>query len=272
MRRDDPEPGSRPTVSAEAVQCERRGSGLWLRLNRPHALNALNTDVTDGLNRGLDQAEEDQIRAVVIAGQGRAFCAGADLKQVLDAESGLLDRLGAVFDRVDGFGKPVIAAVQGPALAGGLELVLCCDLVVASRSAAFGDAHANYGMFPAGGATVRLPRRVGVARAKQLMFTGVTLPAEKLAGTDLITSLVEGDELDGEVGALVAAIAGKSAAGITVMKALVDEGMQVPREVALRRERREAAAYIRSADFAEGIRAFAEKRRPRFSGSVEESR
>jgi enoyl-CoA hydratase/carnithine racemase len=272
MRRDDPEPGLRPAVSADAVVVERRGGGLWLRLNRPHALNALNVEIADGLERGLDMASADGVRAVVIAGVGRAFCAGADLKQVLDAGSGLLDRLGAVFDRMDGFGKPVIAAVHGPALAGGLELVLCCDLVVAGRSAAFGDAHANYGMFPAGGATVRLPRRVGVARAKQLIFTGVTLPAEQLAGTDLITSLVEDDELDGETAALVAAIAGKSAAGITAMKALVDEGMQVPREVALRRERREAAAYLRSADFAEGIRAFAEKRRPRFSGSVEETR
>jgi len=255
-------------VSTQAVMCERRGGGLWLRLNRPHALNALDLETAGGLERGLDLAEAAaEIRAVVIAGEGRAFCAGADLKQVLDAGPDLLAKLGAVFDRVESFGKPVIASVNGPALAGGLELVLCCDLVVASRSAAFGDAHANYAMFPAGGATVRLPRRVGVARAKQLMFTGVTLPAEALAGTDLITSLVEDGQLDGEVDALVATIAGKSAAGIAAMKALVDEGLQMPREVALRRERREAAAYIRSADFAEGIRAFAEKRRPRFAGS-----
>jgi enoyl-CoA hydratase len=260
-------------VGTEAVLCERRGGGLWLRLNRPHALNALNLQTADGLERGLDLAEAAaEVRAVVIAGEGRAFCTGADLKQVLDADTDLLGRLGAVFDRVESFGKPVIAAVHGPALAGGLELVLCCDLVVAGRSAAFGDAHANYGMFPAGGATVRLPRRVGVARAKQLMFTGAALPAEELAGTDLITSLVEDDRLQGEVETLVATIAGKSAAGIAAMKALVDDGVQLPREVALRRERREAAAYIRSADFAEGIRAFAEKRRPRFTGSAEESR
>ena len=113
----------------------------------------------------------------------------------------------------------VIAAVHGLAVAGGLELVLCCDLVVASRSASFGDAHANYGLLPAGGGSIRLPRRVGPARAKHLMFTGVTVPAEDLAGTDLITALVGDGQLISEVDSLVAAIAGKSPLGIAAMKA-----------------------------------------------------
>jgi enoyl-CoA hydratase/carnithine racemase len=171
-----------------------------------------------------------------------------------------------LFDRVESFTKPVIAAVHGPALAGGLELVLCCDLVVAARSAAFGDAHANYGMFPAGGASVRLPRRTGISRAKHLMLTGVTLPAQELAATDLITCLVDDDQLITKVDALVEDIDRKSPAVLSAVKALINDGLDVPREVALRQERRQAAAHTRSSDFTEGLLAFTGKRRPRFAG------
>jgi enoyl-CoA hydratase/carnithine racemase len=137
---------------------------------------------------------------------------------------------------------------------------------VATRSAAFGDAHANYGLLPAGGGSVRLPRRVGPGRAKQLMFTGVTLPAGQLAGTDLITVLVDDGQLTSAVDSLAQAIAAKSPAGITAMKALIDDGLQVTREVGLRIERQRAAAHTQTRDFREGLRAFAEKRAPTFTG------
>jgi enoyl-CoA hydratase/carnithine racemase len=265
-------------MTAEAgapVRTERRGSALWLWLNRPHALNSLTMQIVDGLHQGLDLAAKRDVRVVVIAGEGRAFCAGADLTQVLDrtaddaepgAENEFLRQVGVVFDRLEAFSKPVIAAVHGLAVAGGLELVLCCDLVVATRSAAFGDAHANYGLLPAGGGSVRLPRRVGPGRAKQLMFTGVTLPAGQLAGTDLITALVDDGQLTSAVDSLAQAIAAKSPAGITAMKALIDDGLQVTREVGLRIERQRAAAHTQTRDFREGLRAFAEKRAPTFTG------
>jgi enoyl-CoA hydratase len=258
------------------VRTERRGAALWLWLNRPNALNSLTLQMVRGLHQGLDLATDPGVRVVVIAGKGRAFCAGADLTQVLSRVSGdaepaaeeddFLQQVSAAFDRLEAFDKPVIAAVHGLAVAGGLELVLCCDLVVATRSASFGDAHANYGLLPAGGGSIRLPRRVGPARAKHLMFTGVTVPAEDLAGTDLITALVADGQLASEVDNLVAAIAGKSPLGIAAMKALIDDGLDLTREAGLRMERQRAAAHTRTHDFHEGLSAFAEKRRPKFTG------
>ena len=263
------------TEADRPVRTERRGAALWLWLNRPHALNSLTLPMIRGLHQGLDLAADPGVRVVVIAGKGRAFCAGADLTQVLGrvsgdagpaAEDDFLQQVGAAFDRLEIFEKPVIAAVHGLAVAGGLELVLCCDLVIATRSASFGDAHANYGLLPAGGGSIRLPRRVGPARAKHLMFTGVTVPAEDLAGTDLITALVGDGQLTSEVDSLVAAIAGKSPVGIAAMKALIDDGLDLTREAGLRMERQRAAAHTRTHDFHEGLSAFTEKRTPKFTG------
>jgi enoyl-CoA hydratase/carnithine racemase len=260
------------TTEADTPICaERRGAALWLWLNRPHALNSLTLEMLRGLHQGLDLAADPGVRVVVIAGKGRAFCAGADLTQLPgrvngDAEDDFLQQVGAAFDRLEAFPKPVIAAVHGLAVAGGLELVLCCDLVVASRSASFGDAHANYGLLPAGGGSIRLPRRIGPARAKHLIFTGATVPAEDLAGTDLITALVPNGQLTSEVDNLVAAIAGKSPVGIAAMKALIDDGLDLTREAGLRMERQRAAAHTRTRDFGEGLSAFTEKRTPKFTG------
>jgi enoyl-CoA hydratase len=262
---------------SDDVLVERRGPALWLRLNKPERLNGLSPSVVDDLDAGLDAAEaDDEVRAVVLAAQGRMFCAGADLKYIqslfadptvaADRQRDFLRRLGHTFDRLEAFDKPVIAAVHGHALAGGLELVLCADLVIASRSAGFGDAHANYGLIPGGGGTVRLPRRVGQSLAKYLMFTGETLPAAELADTDLVTKLVADDQLEVEVDRLVASIAAKSPLGLTRMKQLADDALSTPIPVALRREIEVSVLHVHSHDFREGLGAFNAKRRPEFTG------
>ncbi|GAB3571293.1 enoyl-CoA hydratase/isomerase family protein [Amycolatopsis endophytica] len=253
----------------DEVLTERRGATLWLRLNRPHALNSLTDGLLDALSRGLDIAASDKdIRVVVVAGEGRAFCAGADLLAFPepDAVRDFLHRVGMVFDRIESFPKPVIAAVHGIAAGGGLELLLCADLVVASRSARFADAHANYGLLPGAGGSVRLPRRIGPARAKHLMFTGAALPAEEFANTDLVTIFTENERLVEETDALAESMAGKSPLGLAAMKQLVAEGLEIDAAEALRRERDRLIAHARSSDFAEGIRAFSEKRTPVFTG------
>ena len=265
-------------TAGEAVRLERRSDTLWLWLDRPEQSNAISPDVVEGLDRGLDAAESDaSIRSVVLAAEGPIFCAGADLKHVrtlLDAPasgadspmSAFLRRVGQTLDRLERLPKPVIAAVQGPAIAGGLELILCCDLVVAGRSATFADGHAQFGFIPGGGASVRLTRRIGVSRAKHLMFTGSAVPAEGLIGTDLLTDVVDDAELVPAVTRLTDAIAKRSPIGLARMKQLAAAAWDTPLETALRMELDQAALHERSHDLAEGISAFAQKRRPIFVG------
>jgi len=249
-----------------------RDNVLWLTLNRPDALNSIDDGLVDGLSAGLDAGERDpSIRCVVLRAEGRAFCAGADLKALRrKTESGgtgaFLDRLLDLFNRLERFPRPVIAAVNGLALAGGLELVLCCDLVIAAQSAKFGDAHANYGLIPGGGGSVRLPRKIGPARAKYLMYTGEFWPAAALERAGLVNLVVPDDELDDAVAALAARLSEKSPLGLGMMKQLVDDGLDQPRDIALRNEVMAVAVHSRSQDWAEGLAAFAEKRKPLFTG------
>ena len=155
-------------MAYDNLRYERRGHGAWITLIRAEALNALNPATIAEIGQALSEAESDeQAHAVVITGEGRAFCAGADLKFINDiraepemgAIGRFLETVLGLMNRVESFPKPVIAAVNGFALAGGLELVLSCDMVVAAESAKLGDAHSNYGLLPGGGN--RCPRRNG---------------------------------------------------------------------------------------------------------------
>jgi len=254
------------------VVVEVRKSAMWIRLNRPDAMNSLTPEVLGGIDQALSEAEaRADVHAIVLTGTGRAFCAGADLKYVgtrpgADATAGFLRQVVATMARLESFPKPVIAALNGITLAGGLELVLCCDLVVAVRSAKIGDAHANYGLLPGGGGSVRLPRLIGAARAKYLMFTGDFVAAEELVSAGLVNRVVDDGELVAAVQAIEDRIAVKSPLGLKRMKALVNDGLQQPAETALRMELLASEVHTHSADQREGLLAFEEKRAPRFTG------
>jgi enoyl-CoA hydratase len=262
-------------MSYSRIIYESRDRAAWITLNRPEVLNAIDDVLLEELCAAIAVAEtDDDVRVVVLTGAGRAFSAGADLKHVRGVlGSGDPERIrrfmGFARDswaRVAACGKPLIAAVNGIAAAGGLELVLTCDLVVAAESARIGDAHANYGLLPGGGSAARLPRKIGPTRAKYLLFTGEFLPAATLRDWGLVNEVVPDGELTGAVEALVAKLTAKSPLVLRRMKTMVDDGLASSLEGALRLETTVWEGHATAADFAEGLAAFAEKRAPNYTG------
>lgn len=252
---------------------ENRGAAVWLTLNRPAAMNALTATLMRELSEGLDRAQSDaSIRAIVLTGAGRAFCAGADLanmaagRSLADTTRAFIDLATPVVTRLAKFPKPTIAAINGLALAGGFELMLACDLVVAADEARLGDAHANFGLVPAGGSSVRLPRRIGTTHAKYMIMSGELATAGDLCAAGLINQVVPGTELVRTVDALVAKLAAKSPLSLHTIKVMIDEGLELTEDEAIAREADLAVAHCLSRDAQEGIAAFTAKRTPRFEG------
>jgi len=258
-----------------ALAQRREGAAVWLRLQRPAAMNAISTDLLDQLNLALDEIEADEsVRVVVLTGTGRAFCAGADLKALAN-DTGEVDPsrvvefvsyAGRTIERLAALAQPVIAGVNGLALAGGLELLLASDIVVASTAARIGDAHANYGLVPGAGGSVRLARVVGTQNAKYLAFTGGHfLPASPvLAG--LVSEIVVPGELETRLSELATTLADKSPLGLRRMKRLINDAPDQTLGDALAAEQQALREQCRSEDFAEGIAAFAARRTPIYQG------
>lgn len=259
-------------ATTDEILCERRGGAVWLTLNRPEVLNSLTPTAVEGLRAGLAAAEADPgVRCVVITGAGRSFCAGTDLGAIRGGQGPFdlrtfLEQLRDAALAIEASPLPVIAAVNGVACAGGLELVLACDLVVAAEEARIGDAHANYGLVPGGGCSVRLPERVGTVRAKQLLLTGELLPARRLHEWGLVNEVVPGAELTAAVDRIAAVLATRSPLAAARVKRLAAQGRELPRREALDREIDVVVGHAASRDMAEGLAAFAAKRTPVFTG------
>ena len=240
-------------------------------LNRPAQLNAMSPELLADLDRACAVIEADPaVRVATLTAAGRAFCAGADLRAVRETV-GDPERWGAfmglwhrVFDRVEALPVPVIAGVHGLALAGGLELLLVADLVVMDETARLGDQHANFGLIAGGGGTQRLPRLIGARRAKELMLLGGWVDAPQALAWGLVNRVAPAGQVGAAVEALARELAGKSVAAGRVAKRLVDGGLDLTLQEGLVLERRLAGEHMRSADAAEGLRAFAEKRAPVF--------
>jgi len=256
------------------VVYERRGAGAWITLNRPDALNALSFGLMRELGDALAQARsDDAVRALVITGTGRAFCAGADLKEVAEMQAhakpgdpDFLEVVRTVFDELRTFPKPVIAAVNGLALAGGMELVMACDLVFAAEGARLGDAHSNFGVFPGAGGAALMPRRIGLNRAKYLLFSGDHLSAREMMDMGLVNRVTPDAELVSAVEEFVEKLAQKSPAVLRRMKTVANRSTDQSQQAALTDEMLNLREHSRSYDMQEGLAAFREKRKPIFKG------
>ena len=260
------------TSITEELHRWQTNSVLWLKLNRPQALNSLTLSLVDALTTSIKDAQRDpEVRVIVLTGEGRAFCAGADLKDPARSrpESGaeFVQAIGALTELIEASAKPVIAAINGIAVAGGLELVLACDLVIAAESARIGDAHSNYALFPGAGATARLPRKVGLNNAKLLMFTGDMHPAGEWKALGLVNLVVPDDGFIGAVEALAKKLAAKSPLVLGRMKQALNDALDQPLSIGLRYERALSNLHHFSADRVEGLAAFKDKRAPRFTGT-----
>lgn len=228
-------------MSENVLETSVTGSVLVVTLNRPDARNALNIALTRAIHRQLDSFEADsELKVMVITGADPAFCAGLDLKD-FSAPDSPRGEVAAMIDRFPAMSKPVIAAANGPAMTGGLELAMGCDFIIASERARFGDTHTRIGALAGGGTTARLPRRVGAGWAKQMSLTGIPIDAQTALRIGLVNEVVPHDQLLARVMELAETIAGYDAEIVGICKSVIDRGLSTTLSEALAIEKRALA-------------------------------
>ena len=247
------------------VEHERRGQVEILRFNRPEARNAISPEVSQTMAALLDAAADDPaIRAVVVTGTGPVFSAGADLKVVASGRAGDIANAPGGFAGLvtRDFPKPLVAAVNGPALAGGFEIVLSCDLVVAADTARFGVPEVQRGLMAAAGALIRLPKRVPLAIALELAMTGDPISAQRALELGLVNRVVAAEQVLDEAVSLADRIGENSPIAVRISRQLVREAVDLNEADAWKRNDELSLDVFRAGDAIEGATAFAEKRKP----------
>jgi len=268
---------SQPSTALQTVNVSVLNGAATIELNRPQALNAWNQQLGQDLLAALGQvAEDDAVRAIVLTGAGRAFSSGADLKDISggqltpsgrpDVYTTLTERYHPIMHAIRDVPKPVLAAVNGPAVGIGCSLALCCDLIVASQSAYFLLAFVNIGLVPDGGSSLFVPMRVGMARAAEMAMLGERIGAEQALRWGLINRVAADERFPQEVSALAARLAAgptRSYAGAKrQLNAWLYQGMNEQLEL----EARMQGEMAESDDFMEGATSFLQKRPPVFTG------
>ena len=257
-------------MSYETIIAEILEGGVGLvTLNRPDALNALNSQMMAELTDALDGFEADaDVGCIVITGSEKAFAAGADIKEMADetfSQTYMNAFISGSWERVASCKKPVIAAVAGYALGGGCELAMMCDIMICARNAKFGQPEITLGILPGIGGTQRLARAVGKAKAMDMILTGRLMNAEEAERAGLVSRIVEADDLlIDEALEMARALATLSRPSVLMAKEAVNQAFELPLSEGLRFERRLFQAVFATADQKEGMAAFIEKRKPVF--------
>jgi 2-(1,2-epoxy-1,2-dihydrophenyl)acetyl-CoA isomerase len=258
------------------VQVQRRGAVTTLVLDRPQAMNAVDAQLGDELKQAVEAAAADAAtRAVVLTGNGRAFSSGADLKSGFEADqdgfpdvgNALRHRFHPIIEGLRTMPKPVIAAVNGPAVGIGLSFALACDLVIAAESSYFLLAFVNIGLVPDGGSSFLIPERIGFARAAEMAMLGERIPARQALEWGLINRVVADDELQGTTEELADRLAAGPTRSYAGSKRQLNHWQFARMREQLELEATVQAELARTPDFIEGVTAFVQKRPPRFTGS-----
>ena len=243
-------------------------------VNRPDKLNALNATVIAELDKAFTElSQREQVRAIILTGAGRAFVAGADIAEIAEASEGpagleALSQVGTrVFTKIERLNKPVIAAVNGFALGGGLELALACHLRVASEGAKFGLPEAKLGLIPGYGGTQRLPRLIGTGRAMQMILTGGMIDANTAAQYGLVNAVYPVEALLDVAKSIAKEMIANGPLALAHAITVVAQGAGMTMDEALALESRHFGELGRTADMREGTKAFLEKRPPAFKGA-----
>ena len=251
------------------ISFERQVTHAILRLNRPDKLNSLSSGMFDALNEHLTELESDEeLRVLIITGEGeQAFCAGTDIGELSESDASAISERGQrLCNRIENFSVPVIAAINGIAAGGGLELALACHLRIASTGATFSLPETKLGLIPGYGGTQRLTRELGVGPAVEMMLTGKSLTSEEALEFGLVNRVVPPSALLSETVSLADEISKLSPLSIRACLSAVTQGLELPLEEGLELETGLFASLFETEDAQEGLSAFLEKRPPVFKG------
>ncbi len=257
-------------MTYDTIIYEEKDEVAVITLNRPKQLNAINAKLAQEMGQALDSAAGDAIRVVIITGGDKVFCVGADPREPR-SEKNLLQKIDIrrnyrFYQKIEDLGKPVIAAIAGHCLGGGLEMVMACDFRFAADNASIGDAHSRIGIIGGAGVTVRLPRLVGITKAKEIIFTGEPIDAQEAYRIGLVNKVVPVGALMDEAMKMAETLKQRPPITLRLAKMCINDGMSMPLLSALEYEQKCFVLAHLSEDSKEGMQAFLEKRKPNYKG------